>query len=94
MINSLVGKLSNFTTKDGLKMQATGNWATQGVSEHSQGACLTGKVQLCLLPRRVLRTNVKGESWQFFSGWEASIYWGKQMNFPFDIGPRRDLQQG
>jgi hypothetical protein len=54
MINSLVGKLSNFTTKDRLKMQAIGNCATQGVSEHSQGACLTGKVQLCLLPRRVL----------------------------------------
>jgi hypothetical protein len=66
MINSLVEKLSNFTTKDRLKMQATGNCATQGVLEHSQGACLTGKVQiLCLLPRRYCEPMSKGKVGNF-----------------------------
>jgi hypothetical protein len=44
--DSLVGKLSNFTSKNRLQTQVTGNCATQGVVQHSQGASLTGKVQL------------------------------------------------
>jgi hypothetical protein len=38
MIPSLVGKLSNFTSKMRFKTQGAGNYATQGVLQHSQGA--------------------------------------------------------
>jgi hypothetical protein len=36
--DSLVGKLCNFTSKNRLKREVTGNCATQGVLQHSQGA--------------------------------------------------------
>jgi hypothetical protein len=49
--DSLEGKLSNFTSKNRLKTQVTGNCATQGVLQHSQGASQESSI---MPSRRVL----------------------------------------
>jgi hypothetical protein len=83
--DSLVGKLCNFTSKNKLKREVTGNCATQRVLQHSQDPHRDNSI---MSSRRVLGTNVEGEVGNFFLV-------GKHLfgvtNLAFDIGSKRNF---
>jgi hypothetical protein len=66
-------------------MQATGNCATQGVLEHSQGACLTGKVQLCFYQEGYCEPMSKGKVGNFSLVGKHLYIRGNQWTFPLTL---------
>jgi len=84
MIASLVGKLSNFTSKNRLITQVSNRELVlqhRGVLQHTQGASFTGKVQVCHLVQGTMNQCQRGKS-AIFPGWKAPSYWGKRMESP------------
>jgi hypothetical protein len=68
--------------------KATGNCATQGVLQHSQGA-LQGKLNYAMISKGTVNQCQKGKSVIF--PWLESTLRGGEANFPFDIGSKRDF---
>ncbi len=75
-----MGKLCNFPSKNRLKTQETGNCATQGVLQHSQGA--SQESSLCHL-EGYCEPMSRGKVVNFFLVGNHPL---GETNFPFDIG--------
>jgi len=84
MVASLVGNLSNFTSKNRLIRRESNRELIllhRGFLQHSQGASFTGKVEVCHLVQGTMNHCQSGKS-AVFPGWKAPSYWGKRMEFP------------